>query len=215
MNGMERGHYRARMAKVVAASSILLGAALALLPAPLAAPAARAIANAVAIDSSGFHPDLLHVLVGQSVAWSNFDTVEHTVTSKWPGAKPTPTPTPAAPSPSSAPSATPAPSFDMVLGPGESDSLTFAASGEFEYYCRDHPDETGTVIVLVADLTTPSPSPGLPDNAYLPGDRPPGMLLTVLGIVLMTAGALIALASAGGEPPNDTIHTSIPRDDVR
>jgi plastocyanin len=182
--------------------AILLGAVLAILPLPTATPVARAIGAGVAIDSTGFHPDDMQILVGQAVLWTNFDSVAHTVTSAWPGAKPTPTPTPVMPA-SLAPTPTPTPLFDLTLGPGESDSVTFSEPGLFEYYCREHPDEIGKIYVAAEPLPTPSPSPGLPNAAYVPGRMPPGMPLIVLGIALMTIGTLLALAWERDETPGD------------
>lgn len=185
-----------RFMRGFAATAILLGAILALVPVPIATPSAQAITWAVSIDDSGFHPDHLVVPVGATVVWMNDDSVQHTVTSVWNGPNPTPTLTPTPPG-SIPPGPTPEPGviFDLTIAPGDSGSVTFDQIGPFDYFCRDHPDEIADIVVT-AIRETPTPSPSVP-NAALPSTPAPiGSPLIAIGLILMAVGILSALATA-------------------
>jgi plastocyanin len=77
--------------------------------------------------------DPIKVKVGQSVIWTNKDSVQHTVTSGAPG------------------SADSGKEFDSgltkLINPNATFEHTFAKAGTFTYYCQLHPTMTGTVIV--------------------------------------------------------------------
>lgn len=83
--------------------------------------------NAIHVDISGlaFNPAMLEVKVGDTVTWTNNDTIPHTVTQK--------------PSGSGFQSGT--------LQPGDSFSFTFDTAGTVDYYCEFHAGMTGQVIV--------------------------------------------------------------------
>ena len=89
--------------------------------------AAQEAGTAVAVDISNlaYNPPTLEIEVGDTVTWTNNDTVPHTVTQK--------------PSGSGFQSGT--------LKPGESFSFTFDTAGTFDYYCEFHAGMAGQVIV--------------------------------------------------------------------
>jgi plastocyanin len=65
---------------------------------------------------------------GDTVTFRNIDTAFHTVTAGIPGA--------------------PSGAFDSGdLFADQSFSVTFDKAGEFAFFCRHHPDMTGTIIV--------------------------------------------------------------------
>jgi plastocyanin len=65
-----------------------------------------------------FSPAGASVQVGQSVTWTNRDTVDHTVTSGAPRS--------------------PDGRFDQLLHPGESFTFAFTQAGTYSYFCRIH-----------------------------------------------------------------------------
>ncbi len=73
------------------------------------------------------------IKVGQKVVWTNNDSVQHTITSGTVG------------SPDSGKE------FDSgltkLLSKGDTFEHTFAAAGEFPYYCQLHPAMSGSVVV--------------------------------------------------------------------
>ncbi len=88
------------------------------------------------LTTNAYAPNPVNVKVGQTVLWTNDDTVAHTVTSGSAG------------SPDSGQA------FDSGLtGPqalmtkGKTFQHTFTAAGEFPYYCQLHPAMVGTVVV--------------------------------------------------------------------
>jgi len=83
----------------------------------------------ITIDKN-FHPDRLEVKLGDTVIWKNFDSDDHTVTSEL---------RPASPQEGG---------FDSGLIPsGLSFEKVFSRIGTYKYYCKIHPEQTGTVIV--------------------------------------------------------------------
>ena len=114
---------------------------------------------------------MLTIAVGDTVTWTNRDTVVHTATSVN-GA------------------------FDSGdLDVGESYSLTFTAPGTYDYLCTPHPSMTGRIVVVAA-AATPAPSgSGLPNVAMpaTPGSTP---LLVALGMIATMAAAGLALRVA-------------------
>ena len=79
----------------------------------------------VTIADFAFTPSNLAVSVGDTVTWTNTDSVPHTVTQN--------------PSGSGFQSGT--------IASGESFSFTFEEVGEFTYFCEFHPNMTGTIVV--------------------------------------------------------------------
>ena len=116
-----------RRAAVVWVASLL--ATCGLLALPLVAFAAT---SAVTIQGSAFNPPTTTVHVGDSVTWTNHDTVGHTSTSDtavW---------------------------DSPVLGNGGSFQFTFTVAGTFTYHCSIHRFMTGSIVVLGA--ATPQPT---------------------------------------------------------
>ena len=98
-----------------------------------AGSAAEAAAAHVSIANFAFSPASLTVHVGDTVTWSNNDSVSHTTTSDtgiW----------------DSGP-----------LRPGASFSFTFTSAGTFGYHCMIHPFMVGAVVVQPA-AAAPSPA---------------------------------------------------------
>lgn len=91
-----------------------------------------AAANAVVIDTFMFMPKRVHVHVGDTVTWTNRDSILHTVTS---GAREYD------PSDSGRVTATHKDGmFDMQLdGKGATAKFTFTRAGTFHYFCNRHP----------------------------------------------------------------------------
>ncbi len=94
----------------------------------MSAPRVRA-AETVTVDIANFtfDPGTVTVQVGDTVTWTNNDSVPHTATSG-------------------------DGSFDGEMQPGESFSFTFEDEGTFDYICEIHPDMEGTVVVEAADI---------------------------------------------------------------
>lgn len=96
-----------------------LGAALV----PLAATPARAASHEVIIESMKFSPASLSIAAGDEVTFTNKDGVPHTATAK-------------------------DGSFETGnLTKGQSATITFAAAGEFAYFCKVHPMMKATITV--------------------------------------------------------------------
>jgi plastocyanin len=153
-----------------------LTAALLLTGALLAASQTRA-AETVAVDISdfAFKPGTVTIQVGDTVTWTNNDSVAHTATSV------------------DDPEA-----FEGKMDPGESFSFTFSDAGTFDYFCEIHPDMEGTVVVEAAGA-----SPGasqLPNGAMASADGGGAPLAAWLGLGLLAvslmAGSAIALRRA-------------------
>ncbi|MCU0678895.1 MAG: plastocyanin/azurin family copper-binding protein [Planctomycetes bacterium] len=90
-----------------------------------AEPAAEPGSLSVAIMDFAYTPGELTVKVGETVTWTNQDSMAHTVTSDS-GIE-----------------------LDSELfGQGESYSHTFAEAGEYAYYCKPHPFMKGKIIVI-------------------------------------------------------------------
>src|SRR5436305_11435404 len=96
------------------------GAALACVPAPLAA---QTNGVAVVIDNFVFSPERLTVKVGTTVTWTNRDDIPHTVAAKDRAFK------------------------SKAMDTDESYSFTFSTPGEYAYFCSLHPHMTGTIVV--------------------------------------------------------------------
>jgi plastocyanin len=95
-------------------------------PAPSVATTAgggSAATTTPTIENFAFHPDQIHVKVGQKVTWTNKDSTTHTVTAD-------------------------DSSFDSSgLAQGKTFSHTFDKAGTFAYHCAIHSSMTGTVVV--------------------------------------------------------------------
>jgi len=107
----------------------------------LAGSSARAGNGDVSIKSGGneYHPDTIHVQVGDTVTWTNNDRTllgtNHTVTAD-------------------------DGSFDSgVIGERTSFSYTFTTPGSFGYHCSIHAGMNGTVVVQGSPTRSPTPTP--------------------------------------------------------
>ncbi|MGJ5039256.1 MULTISPECIES: cupredoxin family copper-binding protein [unclassified Bradyrhizobium] len=100
---------------------VLRGAGLAAVLLVCAAPL-RAETIKVTIDNFTFTPAEVTVKVGDTVAWTNHDDIPHTVVSagKY---------------------------RSKTLDTDDSFSFTFAAAGDYKYFCSLHPHMTGLVKV--------------------------------------------------------------------
>jgi plastocyanin len=97
----------------------------------LAVPAVLAADRDVAIRDFAFAPQTVEVRVGDSVTWTNRDSVAHTATAR-------------------------NGSFDTgLLEEGESGTIRFNSAGTYRYVCTPHPDMTGTVVVRAAAGVVP------------------------------------------------------------
>jgi plastocyanin len=89
---------------------------------PLASRKAQAQTMTVSIDNFTFAPAELTVKVGDTVTWTNHDDIPHTVVS--------------------------AGKFrSKALDTDNSFSFTFAAAGDYKYFCSLHPHMTGMIKV--------------------------------------------------------------------
>lgn len=100
------------------AGMIVLVAALS---AVLAAPAGAKTVT-VTMDNVAYVPVNISARVGDVVAWKNVDLVAHTATAR-------------------------DKSFDLMIFPNKSKTLTLKKAGEFDYYCKFHPNMTGHISV--------------------------------------------------------------------
>ncbi len=85
--------------------------------------AQAATTHAVAIKGFAFSPDSLTIKAGDSVTFTNEDGAPHTATAKdksWDTGR---------------------------LSRGKSKTITFAKAGNFDYFCRVHPNMTAKLIV--------------------------------------------------------------------
>ncbi len=138
----QEGQFTRTTGRHAIAVGVLLAASLVL--AVAAGPARAADAEWVDIVDFAFSPATITISVGDTVTWTNRDSVEHTAT----GAAGAPQP------------------FDTgLLGTDRGGSVTFTAPGRYDYFCAPHPTMTGTVVV------EPAGAVQVP-NAALP--QPPG-----------------------------------------
>jgi plastocyanin len=99
----------------------------------VAAVPATTEAVPVNIDNFTFSPATLTVALGTTVTWTNRDDIPHTVTAQGGGK----------------------PFRSKPLDTDDAYSFTFAASGEYEYFCSLHPHMVGKVVVKSADAAKP------------------------------------------------------------
>jgi plastocyanin len=88
------------------------------------AKAAASSSNDVTIKNFKFKPKTLTISTGDTVTWTNQDSVEHDATAKKGGEH-----------------------WTKKLKKGKSGSHTFDQAGKFAYYCSIHPDMKGTIEV--------------------------------------------------------------------
>jgi plastocyanin len=119
----------------------------------LAASTARAGNADVSIKSGGneYHPDIVHIGVGETVTWTNDDRTlfptNHTVTAD-------------------------DGSFDSgTIRERNSFDYTFTSPGSFTYHCSIHAGMSGTVVVAARAPRTPTPTVA-PTRTVRPSPRP-------------------------------------------
>ena len=107
--------------------ALLLGSTLlALLQGLSAAGAPAGEVVKVSIGDLAFAPAELTVHVGDTIEWDNADFVDHTATAKdgdW----------------------------DVAIAAGKTGRVELHRAGTIAYYCRFHPNMTGTIKVLAAE----------------------------------------------------------------
>jgi plastocyanin len=105
-----------------------LGATAALVAAAPRAPSADTTSSAVIqIDNFHYSPPMLVVAPGTTVTWTNDDDSPHSVREKDGKFK------------------------SAALDTDDTFSQTFAAPGEYEYFCSIHPYMTGKIVVKAAN----------------------------------------------------------------
>ena len=120
-------HGKAAVSLIALGLGSILYAALPQVPAAgEAVVQAAAKAAAVKIDNFNFTPPTLVIAPGTTVTWTNDDDSPHTVREKDGKFK------------------------SAALDTDDTFSQTFAAPGEFEYFCSIHPRMTGKIVVKPA-----------------------------------------------------------------
>ena len=99
-----------------------------------ASAAPQIASGSVTIVNSAFTPQTVMINSGDSVRWTNMDSLTHTTTSNtgvW----------------------------TQTLVQNASFTFTFNTAGTFAYHCEFHPSMTGTVVVQSVATPTPTPVP--------------------------------------------------------
>jgi plastocyanin len=96
-------------------------AAVAALSAALVSPASAETIK-VTIDKVAYAPVTISARVGDTIEWNNVDLVAHTATAR-------------------------DKSFDVMIFPNKTQTMTVKKAGEFDYYCKFHPNMTGHISV--------------------------------------------------------------------
>jgi amicyanin len=133
----------------------------------IAVPTVLAASRGVAIADFAFSPRSIEIRVGDTVTWTNRDSVAHSATAQ-------------------------NGSFDTgLLSDGASGSVRFTAAGTYRYICTPHPDMTGTVVVRSASTGIVPPNTA----TISADDAPPAPAddLT-LGLLAAIGGAAFLLA---------------------
>jgi plastocyanin len=125
-----------RVASVIIFSTVLL-----LVAAPAPAIFAENISASITPGSStktddAYSPNPLNIRVGDSVTWTNDDTMAHTVTSGTGSADP-----------NMGQEFDSSPGLKTLMTPQATFSHMFETAGEFPYFCVVHPNMVGTVVV--------------------------------------------------------------------
>lgn len=88
----------------------------------VAQPSAAGVVR-VTINNMAFVPSAIEAKIGDTIEWVNADFLDHTATAK-------------------------AGEWDISIAAGKSAQLRLTKAGSFDYYCRVHPNMTGTIRVL-------------------------------------------------------------------
>jgi LPXTG-motif cell wall-anchored protein len=173
--------------------------------------ASAAASSTVTIRNFAFSPESVTIDVGDTVTWTNQDSVEHSATAD-------------------------DGSFDTdLLADGESGSHTFEEAGTFQYFCKPHPNMKGTITVRVAgsggggsdsgavdsgsstgsgssgDSSTGSTgsgsgSSGSGSTSTLPNTGADPATLAILGLLMLALGAAVQRrAHGGGSEPRSRV----------
>ena len=110
-----------------------VGISLAGLAAICATPARAAETIRVSVDKLTFTPAHVVAHVGDTVEWVNNDFVAHTATSRNTASS----------------KASRSTEWEVAIPVKQSGRITFTSPGEFEYYCRFHPNMIGNISVAV------------------------------------------------------------------
>ncbi|MGI0045775.1 MAG: plastocyanin/azurin family copper-binding protein [Nitrosotalea sp.] len=114
--------------------------------------------NATACGTTNcFDPNVVNINVGDTVTWTNADTVGHTATSGQPSDNTTGTVW----------------DSSLIKAGGTYTSPAFTTAGTYNYFCQVHPWMTGQVIVGAATTST---TPTAPTTSS--GSMPSGMNMT-------------------------------------
>ena len=137
-----------------------LGAATLVLAFGLAVPTVLAATRGVDIRDFAFSRRTVEVRVGDTVRWTNRDSVAHTATAR-------------------------NGSFDTgLLSEGESASVRFTSAGTYRYVCTPHPDMTGTVVVRAAGtVVPPNTATATIANSSQPGGGHPDALFVLAAAI--------------------------------
>lgn len=95
------------------------------------------------VQNFAFSPASETIRVNQIIKWKNNDTVAHTATSGAPNS--------------------PDGKFDISLAPGQEKCAVFTEVANYSYYCKPHPNMTGTINVQADD--NPSDGDGSSDDS--------------------------------------------------
>ncbi len=133
--------------------------------------------KACAAANNCFNPDVAHVAVGDTVTWTNADTVGHTATSGQPSDNQTGTVW----------------DSSLIKAGGTFTSPAFTTAGTYNYFCMVHPWMTGQIIVGAAAAAPPTSAgnmTGMPmnntnstGNQTVPEFGPVASLVLVLAII--------------------------------
>lgn len=86
-------------------------------------PVTEVVKNNIVISNYSFSPSVITIKIGESVMWTNKDSMQHSATAN-------------------------NKTFDTgLLSQGKSGSVTFKKAGTYAYYCSLHPNMKATVIV--------------------------------------------------------------------
>jgi plastocyanin len=157
------------MAKGRRARSRLSIAVIAAFVFALAVPTVIAVDKSVAIRDFAFGPKTLTIRVGDTVTWTNRDSVAHTATAR-------------------------GGTFDTGPIPGgRSRSVRFTVAGTYRYICTPHPSMTGSVIVQAAGggLRPPDTDTAVAVEAGGSGDPPFAGLAVIGGLAYLAAVRLL------------------------
>jgi plastocyanin len=100
-----------------------LRAVLVVVAAALSATPAAAATITVTIDKVAYAPATIVARVGDVIAWHNVDLVAHTATAR-------------------------DKSFDVMILPNKTKTMTVTKAGAFDLYCKFHPNMTGKLTVM-------------------------------------------------------------------